>query len=133
MTKSGLAAREGAAFLLNQVLDERQLLTAALNAPVIARLDPADRARAQRLATDTLRGLERADRLLEPHLRKVPPVPILNLLRLGTMELAHGEAAHGVVDAMVELASRSQRHVRLKGLVNAVLRKMAEDAPEAWP
>ena len=133
MTKSGLAAREGAAFLLNQVLDERQVLAAALNAPQLARLDPADRARAQRLALDTLRGLERADRLLEPHLRKAPPVPVRNLLRLGTMELANGEAAHGVVDAMVELAGRSKRHGRLKGLVNAVLRKMAEDAPEAWP
>ncbi|WP_158965546.1 RsmB/NOP family class I SAM-dependent RNA methyltransferase [Chachezhania sediminis] len=131
--KSGLAAREGAAFLLNQVLDDRQLLSSALGAPQIARLDPADRARAQRLATDTLRGLERADRLLETHLRKKPDVPVLNLLRLGTVELAGGEAAHGVVDAMVELAGKSPRHARQKGLVNAVLRKVAVEAPGAWP
>lgn len=96
------------------------------------RLDPPDRARAQRLAADTLRGLERADRLLQKHLRKAPALPVQNALRLGTVELCSGAAAHGVVNAMVEIIGRHRRHGHLKGMVNAVLRKIAAEGPTEW-
>ena len=81
----------------------------------LARLAPADRARAQRLAADTLRGLERADRLLSRQLRKTPPLHVRNILRLGTVELCTGGDAHGVVNALVALAGRHRRHSNLKG------------------
>ncbi|MBL4768516.1 MAG: 16S rRNA methyltransferase, partial [Rhodobacteraceae bacterium] len=125
MADTDLGARRSAIYLLDQVLGEKRLMSESLGAGVLDRLAPQDRARAQRLATQTLRGLERADRLLHKHLRKKPPLTVHNALRLGTVELCHGEAAHGVVNAMVQIISANKRDGRLKGLVNAVLRKIA--------
>lgn len=132
MADSATQARQSAIYLLDQILGEGRLLSECLGAGALDRLPPEERARAQRLTLDTLRGLERADRLLKPHLQKAPPLTVRNALRLGTVELAHGEAAHGVVHSMVEIVGRSRRHGRLKGLVNAVLRKVAADGPEVW-
>ncbi|TDK46258.1 RsmB/NOP family class I SAM-dependent RNA methyltransferase [Antarcticimicrobium luteum] len=132
MDDSGTAARKSAIYLLDQVLGEGRLLSECLGAAALERLEPADRARAQRLAADTLRGLERADRLLAKHLRKPPPLTVQNTLRLGTIELCAGAAAHGVVNAMVEITARHRRHGKLKGMVNAVLRKIAAEGPEEW-
>ncbi len=133
MSETGLAARRCAINLLDQVLGEGRLLPEALAAGTLDRLAPEDRARAQRLATDTLRGLERADRILQKHLRKYPPLSVRNALRVGAIELCAGEAAHGVVNAMVQIVGSHPRHGRLKGLVNAVLRKVAENGPQVWP
>ena len=133
MADTDLGARRSAIYLLDQVLGEQRLLSECLGAGVLDRLPPQDRARAQRLATETLRGLERADRLLHKHLRKKPPLTVHNALRLGTVELCQGEAAHGVVNAMVQIVSGNKRNGNLKGLVNAVLRKIAAEGPAAWP
>ncbi|WP_170341110.1 RsmB/NOP family class I SAM-dependent RNA methyltransferase [Ruegeria arenilitoris] len=133
MTNTPTAARRSAIYLLDQILGEGRLLSECLAAGALDRLAPEDRARAQRLTLETLRGLERADRLLEGHLRLTPALTVQNALRLGTVELCQGEAAHGVVNAMVEIIGRSRKHGRLKGLVNAVLRKIAAEGPEAWP
>lgn len=133
MTNTPTAARRSAIYLLDQILGEGRLLSECLAAGALDRLAPEDRARAQRLTLETLRGLERADRLLEGHLRRTPALTVQNALRLGTVELCQGEAAHGVVNAMVEIIGRSRKHGRLKGLVNAVLRKIAAEGPEAWP
>ncbi len=132
MAGNGQAARRSAIYLLDQVLGEGRLMAECLSAGVLDHLSPDDRARSQRLALETLRGLERADRLLQKHLRKYPPMTVRNALRLGAVELCHGEAAHGVVNAMVEIVGTSKRHGQLKGLVNAVLRKIAAAGPEAW-
>lgn len=131
-TQVGIQARRSAIYLLDQILGEGRLLSECLGAGVLDALATEDRARAQRLATETLRGLERADRLLHKHLRKAPPLMVRNALRLGTVELCRGEAAHGVVNAMVEIVGAHRRHGKLKGLVNAVLRKIAAEGPEAW-
>ncbi|WP_171101583.1 RsmB/NOP family class I SAM-dependent RNA methyltransferase [Ruegeria sp. HKCCD7255] len=133
MSDSATAARRSAIYLLDQILGEGRLLSECLAAGALDRLDPEDRARAQRLTLETLRGLERADRLLENHLKRTPALTVHNALRLGTVELCHGAAAHGVVNSIVEIISRSRKHGRLKGLVNAVLRKVAAEGPEAWP
>ncbi|WP_171206731.1 RsmB/NOP family class I SAM-dependent RNA methyltransferase [Ruegeria sp. HKCCA0235A] len=133
MSNSATAARRSAIYLLDQVLGEGRLLAECLAAGAVDRLEPEDRARAQRLALETLRGLERADRLLANHLNRTPALTVHNALRLGAVELCNGEAAHGVVNSMVEIVSRSRKHGRLKGLVNAVLRKVAVEGPEAWP
>ena len=133
MGETGNDARASAVRLLDQVLGEARTMSECLAAGALNQLGPQDRARAQRLALETLRGLERADRLLAKHLRKAPPLTVRNALRLGTVELCRGEAAHGVVNAMVSLVGRHRRHGNLKGLVNAVLRKVAADAPAAWP
>ncbi|MEM6758096.1 MAG: RsmB/NOP family class I SAM-dependent RNA methyltransferase [Pseudomonadota bacterium] len=129
---SGIPARRSAIYLLDQIMGEGKLMAELLGAGALDRLEPADRARAQRLANDTLRGLERADRLLQKHLQKYPALTVRNALRIATMELAQGAAAHGVVNDMVSIVSRHKRYGHLKGLVNAVLRKIAADAPTAW-
>ncbi len=133
MSDNATAARRSAIYLLDQILGEGRLLPECLAAGALDRLGPEDRARAQRLTLETLRGLERADRLLDNHLNRTPALTVHNALRLGAVELCHGEAAHGVVNSMVEIVGRSRKHDRLKGLVNAVLRKVAAEGPDAWP
>jgi 16S rRNA (cytosine967-C5)-methyltransferase len=132
MKKPALTPRAAAIHVLDQVLGEGRLMSDLLAGGALQSLAPADRARAQRLAGDTLRGLARADRLLARHLRKPPPLPVRNVLRAGTVELALGGDAHGVVNEAVEIVGRHPRHSRLKALVNAVLRKMVEEAPAKW-
>jgi len=133
MADTGVQARKSAVWLLDQITgDAPRLMSELLAAGALDKLPPEDRARAQRLAMETLRGMERADRLLQKHLKKYPPLTVRNVLRLGTVELCQGGAAHGVVNAMVTLVSQHRKLGHLKGLVNAVLRKVAAQGPEAW-
>ena len=85
-------ARRGAVALLGAVLTDRRMLSESLG--ILDRYEPSDRARAQRLATETLRALDRADRLLNRYLDRRPPPFVQNVLRLGTVELCTGRAAH---------------------------------------
>ena len=94
---------------------------------------PADRARAQRLALQVVRQMEPVDKLLEPLLRKEPPLLVMNILRLAVTELVAGTAAHGVVNAAVELAQRGKRTAHMAGLINAVLRKVPAGTPLPGP
>lgn len=126
------SARRTAHWLLSQVLDEGRLLSEVQSAPQVMRLQPADRARAARLAQETLRNLERCDRVLKPHLRKTPPNPVRHMLRLGAYELCTGGDAHGVVNEAVSLTRDLPKLGALSGLVNAVLRKVATDGPAKW-
>lgn len=64
-------------------------------------------------------------------MRKTPNVRLRILLRLGAFELLVArEAPHGVVDSYVRLAKSDRHLARGAGLVNAVLRKLSEEAPE---
>lgn len=119
----GVAARAAAVELLGAVLGDGRML-ADLAEP---ELPASDRARAMRLAADVLRHLEPVDRVLAKHLRKAPPLMVMNVLRLAVTERAMGAPAHGVVNAAVEMVRRGKRTVHLAGLVNAVLRAMPEE------
>lgn len=132
MVDTGIPARRSAVYLLDQVLGEGRLMSELLGAGVLDKLPVADRARAARLAIETLRNLERSDRILQKYLSKYPPLTVRNTLRLGATELCTGAAAHGVVNDMVEMVARHNRLGHLKGLTNAVLRKVAQNGPEAW-
>lgn len=125
-------ARRSAIYLLDQILGEGALMSELLGGGALERLEPSERARAQRLATDVLRGLERVDRLLKKHLRKTPPLSVHNVLRLGVIELVQGGASHGIVNEAVEIVSKGKRTSHMKGLVNAVLRKVAADGAVEW-
>lgn len=131
MSDAGLAPRRAAVRLLTAVIDEgRQLseLTGGLD-----KLAPADRARAQRLATETLRHLDRADRVLKPFLKKTPPLAVQNVLRLSVVEMAEmGAASHGVVNDAVSIVAANKRTQGMKGLVNAVLRKVDGAGFDKW-
>ena len=61
MADTGVAARRSAVYLLDQVLGEGRLMSELVSAGALDRLEPEDRARAARLALDTLRGMERAE------------------------------------------------------------------------
>lgn len=132
MTETPASARKMALRLLDGVLIEHRQLSDMLDRGAMDRLDPQDRARAQRLVVDVLRGLERADRLLDRYLRKRPPIPVRNILRLGTVELCQGGSAYGVVDDWVAIANRHSRNRQYKGMINAVLRRVAEEGVGPW-
>jgi 16S rRNA (cytosine967-C5)-methyltransferase len=118
----GVVARATAVAILDGVLGEGRMLSDFDGAG----LAPADRARALRLAGAVLRHLEPADRVLDRHLRKAPPLTARNVLRLAVVELAQGAAAHGVVNAAVEILRKGRRTAHLAGLANAVLRALPE-------
>ena len=132
MSKTGLPPRRAAHYLMDQIFEDGRLLSELIGGGALDHLEPADRARAQRLTTDALRGLDRADRMLKPYLKKAPPENVMNALRLGVIELTGGEAAHGVVNAYVEITSQNKNTHSFKGMVNAVLRKIAAEGPDAW-
>ena len=133
-SKSAFAAREGAIGLLDGVLEDRlQLSELTQGIGPLSGLDPADKARAQRLATETLRHLSRADALIERYVDRMPPLTALNVLRLAVTELmVEHEAPHGVVDSAVTLMRRSRQSRRMSGLANAVLRKVATEGADIW-
>jgi len=133
--QSGVAARKAALRLILGVLEERVPLSDQLAAPKgpLALLPPPEKARAQRLASDTLRYLRRSDQMLGPFLRLVPVPVVHNILRMATVELlAHGTAAHGVVSDAVTLTHSEAPEGKSPGLVNAVLRKVARLDPAQW-
>jgi 16S rRNA (cytosine967-C5)-methyltransferase len=118
----GVVARAAAVEILDGVLGEGRMLSDFSGAD----LAPADRARALRLAETVLRHLEPADRVLDRHLRKAPPLTARNVLRLATVERAMGAPAHGAVNAAVAIVRGNRRTAHLAGLVNAVLRSLPE-------
>ena len=129
----GQGARGAAVALLDAVLGEGQLLSAALAGPALPpTLSPQDRARAQRLATDVLRQIEPLDVTLGQYLRKAPPLPVLNILRLALHEIATGAAAHGVVNDAVTLAKSGRTTQHQASMINAVLRQIPAE-PIAGP
>lgn len=96
-------------------------------------LDAADRAFARLLLTATLRRLGAIDAVLAQALSapdKSMDDRLRALLRVGAAQLLYlGTPAHAAVATMVELASRDRMpQVRAaKGMVNAVLRRLARD------
>ena len=118
----GVRARAAAVAMLDAVLGEGRMLEEAAEAG----LEPADRARALRLAAQVLRRIEGADRVLAAQMRKRPPLRVLNILRLAVVERSLGAPGHGVVNAAVEIARGGKKSAHLAGMVNAVLRAVPE-------
>lgn len=132
MAAPGQAPRQTANKVLNAVIGEGLLLSETLPAAV-GRLAPEDRARVGRLTTQCLRWMYNADRVLGRHLRKLPPLSVMNVLRLGVVEICvEGAAAHGVVNSAVDIVRADPKTKMMAGLVNAVLRKVAKDGPKIW-
>lgn len=131
MSQDALAARRAAWRMIAAAMTEGRLFSET--APkLLDPLAPPDRARAQRLATETLRWAGRADRVLGPHLRRKPEPALHGLLRLGVWEIcADGAAAYGVVDALVTILKETGAPKGQTGFVNAVLRKVGT-SKVAW-
>jgi 16S rRNA (cytosine967-C5)-methyltransferase len=121
--------RETAFDLLNAVLERGRSLDEALN--TIPASDPRDRSAGHRLAAAVLRRAGTLDAVLEPFLRKEPPLPVRNVLRIGAAGLLLlGTPIHAAVGTAVALA-KSRGLTPFAGLTNAVLRKVAEGGDAA--
>ena len=119
--------------ILNAVMIEQKQLSELTQSTEFQALQPQERARAQRLATHTLRHVGRADRALRPHLAKLPAVEVLNVMRLGVVEIVGlGAPAHAVVNDLVSICSANGKTRAFKGLINAVLRKAVADVSGKW-
>ena len=132
MPKFEETPRSMAISMLDSVINDGKLLSELTATKKFLSLTPPDRARAQRLALQTLRGVERADRVLAKFLQKKPPPKVRNILRLATVEICCGSQAHGVVNEAVNLVGREKKFSQFRGLVNAVLRKVAQKGPNHW-
>jgi 16S rRNA (cytosine967-C5)-methyltransferase len=121
--------REAAFDLLSSVLDRRRTLEEALDA--LPHLATRDRAAAHRLAAAVLRRMGTLDAVLEPFLRKAPPEPVHHVLCIGAAGLLLLDTpSHAAVATSVALA-RARRLTPFAGMVNAVLRRVAEAGPGA--
>lgn len=131
---SQIDARRTAVAMLRGVLERNEQLSEVLRGDgLLLRLSPGERARAQRLATTTLRHLGRADTMLSQFLDRLPPSEALAILRLAVVEICvEGEAAHGVVDSAVTLMRATGKSRRMGGMANAVLRQVATEGPALW-
>ncbi|TMM11506.1 MAG: hypothetical protein E6G01_17155 [Actinobacteria bacterium] len=92
-------------------------------------LSRRDRAFATELVYGTTRMRRACDWLLDPYVRRALDDDVRAALRLGTYQLAlAGTSPHAAVAATVDAAPQ-----RARGLVNAVLRKVASALPPEWP
>jgi 16S rRNA (cytosine967-C5)-methyltransferase len=129
MPQSTDPTRDSAFDLLAAVLDRHRPLEDALDAlpPVEAR----DKAAAHRLAASVLRRAGSLDAVLQPFLRRNPPEPVRQILRLGAAQLLLLETPpHAAVATSVALA-RARGLAPFTGLINAVLRRVAEHGAAA--
>jgi 16S rRNA (cytosine967-C5)-methyltransferase len=115
--------REAAFALLTAVFERRRTLEEALNA--LPPMDARDRSAGHRLAAAVLRRTGTIDAVLEPLMRKAPPDPVRNVLRIGAAGLLLLDMPpHAAVGTAVAL-TRTAGLAPFAGLVNAVLRKVA--------
>lgn len=128
--RPGVGARRAAVEALMRI--ERQGGYAHLVVPAVvdrADLDPRDRALAVGLVYGTTRMRRACDWVVRRHVRTRPDPRTRVVLRMGVYQLLFGGlAAHAVVDTTVAVAPR-----RTRGLVNAVLRKVADEGEPDWP
>lgn len=133
MVDSAADARAIVLDLLRTVLRQRRPLDDALAAhPGLATLEPRDRAFARLLVATALRRLGQIDSAIDARLDR--PLAwkyavVRDILRLGVAQIGFlGLAPHAAVNTTVDLA-KSKGFGPLRGLVNAVLRRIAEAGP----
>lgn len=127
---TGAATRRLAAEALVRI-DTQGAYANLVTPALLATSDLADRDRA--LVTNLVYGATRqraaCDWLVDRYLQHPPDPPARALLRLGAYQLRFlGTPPHAAVSATVEASPK-----RLRGLVNAVLRRLAAEDPPAWP
>lgn len=131
----GLPARRAAFHLLAAVTMRNQAFDEALEkTPALAEIPEArDRAFARALALTVLRRLGQLDQLIDRYLAREPKgkaQSVRLVLRLGAAQLVFlGTPAHAAVATSVDLAE-AERLDAFKGLVNAILRKIAKEGAD---
>ena len=132
MNPSRSKARFVAIDILNEILGNKKSFHELKALGALKNLKPNEKAFVQRLVMDTLRNLDRCDRFLGKYLKKDPKLRVKNILRLGLTELVTGGASHAIVNEAVNYAASNKTTRPMKGLVNAVLRKLSSYEIEAW-
>ncbi len=131
----GLAARRVAADILDGVLRRRNALDEQLSGKAahagLAALSDRDRALMRRLVATALRRLGSLRYLLGAFLDKGFPADaprVETILLLGAVQILWLDVPdHAAVDLCVRLAQADRRAARYAGLVNAVLRRVAQN------
>ena len=121
-----------AAQIVEAVLDQQRTLDEALDAVLPgARLEPRDRAFARLLAATVLRRTGTLEAMLNAHLQRRPREGLVwPILLTGAAQLAMLDTPpHAAISLAVDLIAADRRSHHLKGLVNAVLRKVAASGP----
>jgi 16S rRNA (cytosine967-C5)-methyltransferase len=128
VTSAGVDARGLALDVLQRIGEGARANAALAEALDGTALEPRDRAFATELVYGTTRMARACDYLVEPFvLRRLDPAT-RSALRLGAYQLHFLRTpAHAAVSATVQIAPR-----RSRGLVNAILRRVA-DTPPSWP
>jgi 16S rRNA (cytosine967-C5)-methyltransferase len=131
-TKMEVSARGVALDLMARVLEQKRPLEEAFERhPDLPRLENRDRQFVRALTTATLRHLARIDRILALCLEHPLPARsrnVTDVLRLGAAQLLVLKTpAHAAVDSAVALTAGLGGAAGYKGLVNAVLRRIAND------
>lgn len=125
----GVEARRVAIAALRRIEEDSAYANLALG-PILDRspLDERDRAAVTDLVYGTLRRKRSCDHLVDRFLSSPPPAVARAALRLGAYQLVFaGTPAHAAVSTTVSAVPQ-----RFRGLVNAVLRKVASSDVE-WP
>src|SRR5581483_9823113 len=130
-----VSARAIALDILERVLEQKRALEEVFEKhPDLGALENRDRQFVRALVAATLRHLARIDRILAHCLEHPLPVKAHqaeNVLRLGAAQLlVLGTPAHAAVDSSVALIASLGGVAGYKGLVNAVLRRIAHEAPQ---
>ena len=131
-TKVEVSARGVALDLMARVLEQKRPLEEAFERhPDLAKLENRDRQFVRALTTATLRHLARIDRILALCLERPLPARsrnVTDVLRLGAAQLLVLKTpAHAAVDSAVALTAGLGGAAGYKGLVNAVLRRIAAE------
>lgn len=128
---AGLKVRNLAVQALGRILHDRIAFDDAIEAmPEVASLDPRDRGFLMTLVLTALRHNGEAEAVVDVFLSK--PLPRKSgtaklILRLGATQLLFlDQPPHAVIDLAVRLAKLDSNALHFTGLINAVLRKVAE-------
>lgn len=132
---SGQPARKAALEILSQVLRRKRPLDYAASSVLeAASLDPRDAGFARVIASMTLRRFGQLQAVIGTFVPKAPlphkAGPTLEILLAGAAELLFLDVApHAAVDAANRLAQADAKAVHFRPLINAVLRRVAQEGP----
>lgn len=121
-------ARKAAAMAVADVMGRGFRLESSLaKNPALEGLDPRDRAFARAIGATTLRRLGQIDAVLAPLVKTPPPGRVQAYLQTAVAQMVFMDVApHAAVGDTVTLVKADDKSEPFSGLVNAVLRKVAD-------
>lgn len=121
-------ARKAAAMAVADVMGRGFRLESSLaKNPALEGLDPRDRAFARAIGATTLRRLGQVDAVLAPLIKTAPPGRVQAYLQTAAAQMIFMDVApHAAVGDAVTLVKADSKSEPFAGLVNAVLRKVAD-------